>query len=94
MLVGHPRLTDLIPRISKGSYILLSILVVETLYANKPNASQPRMIRMLLQERSAVANAYVKWDALDREFRPEKSALLTFNDPSTLFDACGAFASG
>jgi hypothetical protein len=49
MLVRYSRLTDLIPRISKGSYILLSIFVVETLYANRLNAIQPKMIKRLLQ---------------------------------------------
>lgn len=53
-------LTDPIPRISKGSYILFSIVVLATLYDKRPNTAQPKMMKRLLHSGSVVEGGIQK----------------------------------
>ena len=85
-------LTDPIPRISKGSYILFSIVVLATLYDKRPNTAQPKMMKRLLHSGQSWRAVYKSWDALFGDIRMKDRTLLTLSNTSTLIDTCRALA--
>ena len=91
-VLKRSRLTDLIPKISKGSYILWSIVVVATLYDKRPNAAQPRVIKRLLPWGQSWHAVDRGWDTLFTDIRMKDRTLLTHSNSSALIDTRRALA--